>query len=127
MLDIKFIRQNPDKVKEGCRKKQAKVDIDKLLELDKKKRDYLKEIESLRSEQKKFGKGEIEKAKKINTQIKKIEPELKKIEVGFNDLMRQIPNLPLDGVPEGKDESENVVLREVGERPKFDFKFKYYL
>jgi seryl-tRNA synthetase len=127
MLDIKFIRQNPDKVKQGCQKKQLKVDIDKLLKLDEKRRSYLKEIESLRSQQKKFGKNNIAKAKKIKTKIKKIEPELKKIDTEYDKLIRQIPNLPQDDVPEGKDESENVVLREVGKKPKFDFKFKDYL
>ncbi|MBI2626310.1 MAG: serine--tRNA ligase, partial [Candidatus Nealsonbacteria bacterium] len=55
MLDIKFIRQNPEKVKEGLAKKQAKVDIDLLLELDEKKRDYLQKIENMRAEQNKLG------------------------------------------------------------------------
>lgn len=127
MLDIKFIRQNSNKVKEGCRKKQVKVDIDKVLEIDKKKRNYLKEVEALRFEQKKLGKDKIERAKKLKAKIKRIEPQLKKTESEFNKLIKQIPNLPQDDVPEGKDESENVVLREVGKKPKFDFKFKDYL
>ncbi|XOB46521.1 MAG: serine--tRNA ligase [Candidatus Nealsonbacteria bacterium] len=127
MLDIKFIRQNPDKVKEGCRKKQVKIDINTLLELDRKRRNYLKDIESLRSEKKKLARAEIKKAKELKKQIKEIEPELKKIETEFNDLMLQVPNLPQEGVPEGKDESDNVVLRELGEKPKFNFAFKDYL
>ena len=127
MLDIKFIRQNSNKVKEGCRKKQVKVDIDKVLELDKKRRNYLKEVEALRFEQKKLGKDKIERARKVKVKIKRIEPQLKKTESEFNKLMKQIPNLPQDDVPEGKGESENVVLREVGRKPKFDFKFKDYL
>jgi len=127
MLDIKFIRQNPNKVKEGCRKKQVKVDIDKVLELDEKRRNYLKEVEALRFEQKKLGKDKIERAKKLKAKIKRIEPQLKKTESEFNKLVKQIPNLPQDDVPEGKDESDNVVLREVGRKPKFDFKFKDYL
>lgn len=127
MIDIKFIRQNPNKVKEGCRKKQVKVDIDKVLELDEKRRNYLKEVEALRFEQKKLGKDKIERAKKLKAKIKIIEPQLKKTESEFNKLMKQIPNLPQEDVPEGKDESGNVVLREVGRKPKFDFKFKDYL
>ena len=127
MLDIKFIRQNPDKVKKGCQKRQVKVNIDKLLELDKKRRNYLKEIEALRSEQKKVGRNRIDRARKLKAEIKKIEPQFKKTELEFDKFIRQIPNLPQDDVPEGKDESENVVLREVGKKPKFDFKFKDYL
>ena len=127
MLDIKFIRQNPDKVKQGCQKKQVKVNIDKLLELDKKRRNYLKEIEALRSEQKKVGRNKIDRAKKLKAEIKKIEPQFKKTELEFDKLMRKVPNLPQDDVPEGKDESDNVVLKEVGKKPKFDSKFKDYL
>ena len=127
MLDIKFIRENPDKVKKGCKTKQVKVNIDQLLKLDKKRREYLKEIEDLRAKQKKIRREEIEKAKELKAKIKKIEPKLKKIEREFQDLMLQIPNLPLEGVPVGKDERENVVLKEVSEKTKFDFKPKDYL
>jgi seryl-tRNA synthetase len=59
MLDIKFIRENPEVVKEGCRKKQVKVDIDKILELDQKKREYQKKLENLRAEQNKISKSKI--------------------------------------------------------------------
>ena len=127
MLDIKFIRQNPDKVKEGAQNKGVKVDIDKLLELDEKRRKYLKKIEDLRFQQNKLGKNEIKKAKEIKSQIKENEPWLEKIEKDFQDLMLKIPNLPLDDVPVGKDERGNAVLRKWGEQPKFDFKPKDYL
>jgi len=53
MLDIKFIRENPDKIKKGCQNKQIKCDIDKLLEVDKKRRELLQEIEKLKAEQNK--------------------------------------------------------------------------
>jgi seryl-tRNA synthetase len=133
MLDINFIRQNPDKVKEGCQKKQVKVDIDKLLELDKKRREMLQTFESLKAEQNKISrqktqtKEQIEKAREIKEKIKKITPELKEIEKEFNDLMLQVPNLPQEDVPVGKDETDNVVVKEVGEKPKFDFKVKDHL
>jgi len=131
MLDIKFIRENPDKVKQGCQKKQADVDIDKLLEIDKKRRELLQEIEGLKAEQKKVSgkdQSQIEKAKELKSKIKEIEPELSKIEEEFNKLMRQIPNVPLDDVIEGKTEGDNKVLREEGKKPEFsDFKPKDYL
>ena len=62
MLDIKFIRQNPDIIKEGCRKKQVKVDIDRLLEVDKKRREVLQALEDMRAQKNKANK-EIQKAK----------------------------------------------------------------
>jgi len=127
MLDIKFIRQNSDKVKDGAAKKQVKVDIDLFGELDKKKREVLQKIEELRAEQKKLGKDNIITAQKIKSEIKKLEPELDKIEKELDSLLRQIPNLPLDDVPVGKDEKDNVVLKEWGKKPKFGFKPKDYL
>lgn len=127
MLDIKFIRQNPDKVKQGAAQKGAKVDIDKILQLDEKRRDYISQIERLRAEQKKLGKEGIGQAQEIKKQIKKIGPDLEKTEKELSSLLLQIPNLPQDDVPAGKDETANVVLREVGKKPKFSFKPRDYL
>ena len=127
MLEIKFIRQNPEKVKEVCKKRQSKVDIDQLLILDKKKNEYLQEVENLRAKQNKLGKDDIREAQEIKDKIKKIEPELEKTKKEFQNLMLQIPNLPLDDVPVGKDEKDNLVIEEIGEKPKFDFQPKDYL
>ncbi|MBI2449992.1 MAG: serine--tRNA ligase [Candidatus Nealsonbacteria bacterium] len=127
MLDIKFIRQNSEKVKEGVAKKQAKVDIDRLLALDEKKREYLQKIENMRAEQNKLGKDDIAKAQGLKAEIKKLEPELENTEKELQILLRQIPNLPLDTVPVGKDDSENIVLREEGKKTKFDFQPKDYM
>ncbi len=133
MLDIKFIRENPEKVKQGCQKKQVKIDIDRILLLDKKRREFLQKIDFLRAAQNKISEGggrdktQIKKAKELKNQIKELEKEFKKIDEEFNALMLQIPNLPFDDVPIGKDESENKVLREEGKKPKFNFKNKDYL
>lgn len=139
MLDIKFIRQNSNKVEEGCQKKHVKVNIDRLLELDKKRREYLKETESLRAEENRLSylvskerdstkRDElIKRGQEIKTKIRNYETYLKKSNEEFERLMLQIPNLPFDDVPVGKDEKDNVVLREVGEKPKFDFQPKDYL
>ena len=139
MLDIKFIRQNPNKVKEGCKAKQVKVDIDLLLEVDKKLRETLPALEDMRAQKNKANK-EIQRAKdkkekdKIILKMRELDQNsdrltktLKSLSEEFKDLMYQIPNLPQDDVPVGKDERENVVLKEVGEKPKFDFKAKDYL
>jgi seryl-tRNA synthetase len=127
MLDINFIRQNPNKVKEGSQKKGVSVDIDKILELDKKKRELLQKIESLRAEKNKLGKENIQRAQQIKVEIKGLEPELEKIEKEIHSFILQIPNLPLDEVPFGKDERDNVILKKVGKTPKFPFKARDYM
>jgi len=139
MLDIKFIRQNPEKVKEGCRAKQVKVDIDRLLEVDKKRRETLQALEDIRAQKNKANK-EIQRAKdkkekekiilkmrELDKNNDRLDENLKELEGEFNSLMLQIPNLPQEDVPVGKDEKGNVVLKEVGEKTKFDFKPKNYL
>ena len=127
MIDIKLLRENPEKVKKACENKQAKINIDEVLELDEKRRKLIQEIEKLRAEQKKLGKDQIEQAKSLKNKIKELEPELEKAELNFNILFSQIPNLPLDTVPVGKNETENNTLREIGKIPKFSFQPKDYL
>ena len=139
MLDIKFIREHPDEVKEGCRKKGVDLDLDRLLEVDEKRRKVLMEVEGLRSQQKRMSKeiyqkkGEtgqregIDRVRNLKTQLRDSEKELRPIEDEFYALMRMIPNPPLSEVPEGRDETENVVVREVGQRPTFDFTPRDYM
>jgi seryl-tRNA synthetase len=139
MLDIKFIRENPDKVKEGCKAKQVKVNVGRLLRADKKRRETLQALEDMRAQKNKANK-EIQKAKdkrekekvifkmrELDKNNDRLDENLKGLEKEFNSLMLQIPNLPLEEVPVGKDEKDNVVLKEVGERTEFDFKPKDYL
>lgn len=139
MLDIKFIRQNPDKVKEGCKKKQIEVDIDRLLEIDGKKREAQRALEDMLAQKNKASL-EIAKAKEkkdkekiilrmreLDTNSDRLNKNLKELEGEFNSLISQIPNVPFEEVPAGKDDRDNVVLREVGEKPKFDFRPRDYL
>ncbi|MCD6094629.1 serine--tRNA ligase [bacterium] len=130
MLDIKLIRENPELIKEGCRKRGARVDIDRILDLDKRKRELMHKIEQLRSKQKELGSQTplpLKKLKQIKNEIKKLEPLLKEKEEKLQELLLSLPNLPLEDVPEGKDEKENVVLRREGDLKRFDFKPKDYL
>ncbi|MBU2579161.1 serine--tRNA ligase [Patescibacteria group bacterium] len=139
MLDIKFIRENIDKVKKGCQAKQAKVEIDTLLDIDKKRREIIQAIEDMRAQKNQASK-EIQKTENLEEKNKiiqkmrekdsdndKLNREIKEIDEEFNNLMLQIPNLPFDDVPAGKNEKENVILRKWGEPTKFIFQPKNYL
>ncbi len=127
MIDIKLLRENPEKIKQACENKRAKVNVDEVLELDKKRRELIQQIEGLRAEQKKLGKDQIERAKELKNKIKELEPELEKAEKEFKEMFSKIPNPPLDDVIVGKDETENKILREVGKKTKFSFQPKDYM
>ncbi|HDM31793.1 MAG TPA: serine--tRNA ligase, partial [bacterium] len=128
----------PEKVKEGIRKKGVEVDLDEILRLDEKRRKLQKRIDEIRAQKNKASReivrlkeAEREKLLKELKELDKegdiLEKEFKEIEKKFWDLMAKVPNLPFDEVPVGKDERDNVVLKEVGEIPKFDFEPKDHL
>jgi len=127
MIDIKYIRENPDKIKEGCQNKQVKCDLDRLLELDKERRKIIQEVENLKAEQNKLGKDDQEKAKEIKIKIKELEPEFKKINQEYNELLYEVPNVTDPEMPIGKSEKENIEVKKWGEIPKFDFKIKNHM
>ncbi len=126
MLDIKYIREHPEEVKEGCKKKGFDCDVGQILKLDEKKRGLLLKIETLRADQGKLGKEDIAGAKKIKEEVKELEPQLEEIDKNLHSLLILLPNLPQDAVPVG-DESVNVVLHQHGKAPKFDFEPKDHL
>jgi seryl-tRNA synthetase len=136
MLDINFIRQNPQKVKKAAQNKGVKVDIDQLLEVDKKRRETLRALEDMRAQKNKASK-EIARAKderekrklilemrELDTNSDRLEKNLKEIEKQFNDLLLPVPNMPFDDVPWGEDERNNKVLYKVGKTAKFSFQPK---
>jgi seryl-tRNA synthetase len=139
MLDIKFIRENSSKVKEGARKKGVDVDIERLLEVDKKRRETLQALEDMLAQKNKASKiisqtkdeGEKEKLilemRELDRNSDRLNKNSKESEEEFNKLMLQIPNLPFDDVPVGKDEKENVVLKEIGKKTEFGFQPKDYM
>ena len=135
MLDLRFIRTNLDKVKDMLNKRGYELDMSKFEELDKKRREMITEIESLRAKRneindqvsKRRKKGEdiselIDQMKTISSKIKEKEKELPKIEEEFNNFLLQIPNIPHESVPIGKDENDNQVVRYWGKKPEFSFK-----
>jgi len=117
MIDIKLVRDNPDIVKKKLQDRGAKIDIDKIIKLDKERRGLIQEIEDLKAEKNKLGAQDQQKGKEIKEKIKNLEPELGKTEKEFNDLMLKVPNLPLDNVWVGKDSRDNKVIKKVGAVP----------
>ena len=136
MIDIKFIRENPEKAKENSRNKNVKVDIDKLLKLDAEKRDLLIALEDLRAKKNQANKemNVVKNRGKIILQMQEldrnndlVESKFKKISKEFNELLLQVPNICFDDVPVGKTDKDNIVIREIGDKPRFSFKPKDYL
>jgi len=131
MLDIKYIRENPDKIKENNKNRGVKVDLDRFLELDRQRTELIQKVDELRA-QKNKPKGkptpeDLKKLKEIKEKEDKLAKELNETEKEYRDIYLKIPNLTHPDVPVGKDESENVSMRKVGEVPKMDFKPKDHL
>ena len=133
MIDIQYVRDNPDRVKEYSAQKGNKVDVDGLLEADELKRSLTREIEDKRQERNQLisvSKGErpsdeqIQKGRYVREEIEKLEAKLRENDEVFTELLNQIPNAPLGDVPVGASEDENVVVKTVGEKPIFDFPVK---
>lgn len=135
MLDIKFIRENPDKVKESLKNRGMHANVDELLSLDKKRREIISELDSLRHNKKidsekiaklkKDGKNaeeEIQHTKMLSQKTKKLELEVGDVEKKLYDLSLDIPNIPHNTVPVGPGPEENRIIRSYGEIPQFDFR-----
>ena len=135
MLDIKFIRENIKEVKDSIKKRGSKVDVDKLLRLDEKKRKIQTELEGISAlknkASKEIAKGDkkkiIAEMKKIDKKGDKIKPGLVKVEKELKELLYKVPNVLAKDVPTGKDESENKVIKKVGKVPKFSFPVKDHM
>ncbi|HSD56236.1 MAG TPA: serine--tRNA ligase [Candidatus Saccharimonadales bacterium] len=135
MLDIQFIRENPDLVTEKAQAKGYKVNIPELLAVDEKRRELTTQLEALRAKrnenaaQMKGGKPTpelIENGKQIKVQLAELETAFEGVHRQYEELLHAVPNMPLEGVPLGATEDENVVARTVGEPTKFDFEPKQH-
>ena len=137
MLDMDFIRRNPEIVKNAIRNKHETADVDALLKLDEQRRSLVFESEQLRgkrndvsksiAEMKKSGEDAtdvIAEMRDIGAKIKEYEAGLGELEPQINEIYVRIPNVPAEDVPVGVDENDNEELRTWGERKTFDFKPK---
>lgn len=126
MLDIKFIRQNPELIKEAVRKKHIDFDVERLIAADARRRELLESSESLKAEQNKRSKGpqasqDLEELKAIKEKIRVLETELETVQKTFNELMLLVPNVPDESVPEGKSDADNKEIKIWGKLPRFNF------
>ena len=126
MIDIKLIRENPEKIKQAVLDKARSVDVDKIVELDKKNRELTTKIDELRHKQKQFGKEDLEKAQANKQELKKLESDAKVGEKELIDLLYLVPNPSADFVPKGGEEN-NKIIKTIGKIPAFDFKPKDHL
>lgn len=137
MLDLRFIREETEQVKQGLRKLGAEAPIDEIVELDERRRELLQEVEALRHERnvtsERIGKMEsqeerqplIEEMRKVNDRISELEEDLQEVETALEEAMFQVPNMPHESVPVAHDESENVVVRTEGQvRSEADMGFE---
>lgn len=143
MLDIKYIRENAEKIKEAARVKNIKIDINRLLEIDEKRKVLIQKSDELRAQKNEISgqtKGEkpspelIKKSKTIKEALAEIEENLNPLEKEYVDLMYRVPLVPSKDTPIGKDDSENVEIKrwspekgDGGDPKEFNFKFKDHI
>ncbi|MFA5047669.1 MAG: serine--tRNA ligase [Patescibacteria group bacterium] len=126
MLDIKVIRDNPDKIKENCQNRLAEVDIDHLIELDNQRREVIAQMDKLRAQRNLASKTKptaetIIEMKKVGEKITELESSIGPIEVEFRELLLRVPNLTHPDVVVSKNEDDNPVLEIVKQPRQFDF------
>ncbi len=132
MLDIRFIRENAGAVKDACRRKRIDVDLDRLLDLDRRQREIKSAFEEKKAEQNRRSKeaGRLEGEDKtraltglkaLSEETKALEAVLKEADEALRVLLLQVPNIPAAAVPAGRDDTENVEIRRWGEPRSFDF------
>ena len=127
MLDIKFIRENIDLVRQAIANRQDSTPLDEILQLDSECRQKILELEGLRHErkeasrEKQAGEEAINRGRELRARIRSLEEEVRSLDEQLEELLLQVPNIPHPTVPVGKDESESVVVRSWGEPKSLDF------
>lgn len=137
MLDIKLVRTDPDKVREGMAKRGASVPLDEFLKLDEERRSKLVEVEQLKNKRntvsKEVGRLKankedasvlIQEMQQVGDSIQRLDQEIREIEEQLTQIVMIIPNIPHESVPVGPDESGNQQIRTWGEPRKFAFEPK---
>jgi len=124
MLDLKFIRENIEQVRQAVANRQTTAPLDEILKLDQERRQKMLELEKLRHARKETAREKraaAEEGRSLRDKIKALEDKANKLDEQLKDLLLQVPNLPHPSVPVGKDEDDSPIVRSWGEPPKFDF------
>lgn len=125
MLDIKFIRENPQLIKKILIDKWVKLDLDEFLKIDDQRKKLSFELDELNALKKQIAKEQNqEKWVQIKQKTQDLEKQLNEINQKFNKILYEFPNIPSEDTPVWKDDSENVVVRKIWELPKFNFEPK---
>jgi len=127
MLDLKFIRENIDLVREAVANRQDTAPLDEILELDLERRQKMLELENLRharkeaARERKPAKETADEGRELRSKIRALEEEVRSLDRQIEELLLQVPNIPQPTVPVGVDERDNPVVRSWGEPKSFDF------
>jgi seryl-tRNA synthetase len=123
MLDLKFIRDNIDSVREAVARRKDSAPLDEILKLDTERRQRVTELEDLRRARKETArkKTAAEEGRKLRTKIKELEGEVRNLDEKLKELLLQVPNIPQPTVPVGSGEEDNALVRTWGEPKSFDF------
>jgi seryl-tRNA synthetase len=133
MLDIKFIRKNKEEVRKAILDRKMKLSLERLLDLDEKRRVLKQELDELRQKKNDIAQKIkedkptdelIKNGKEVKMLIAEVVGRYKNVEQEFEELMMYVPNIPAKDTPKGKDESDNVVVDEYGKKPDFKFKIR---
>jgi seryl-tRNA synthetase len=139
MLDIKYLKQNIDFVRQKMDERGQKIDFDRFIDLDAKRRDILQAVETLRNERNSVSKqvGELKKKKEdasaliekmgdVSAKIKEYDESLRVTEEELNAFVMVVPNVQHESVPQGQGSEDNTVVRTWGEKPVFSFEPKQH-
>jgi len=125
MLDLKFIRENTDLVRQAVANRNDTAPLDEILKLDQERRDRLNELDNLRHTRKEAAKerktASPDEGRNLRNRIRELEEEARKLDEQLQDLLLRVPNIPQPTVPAGKSDQDNIVLRSWGEPKKLDF------
>jgi seryl-tRNA synthetase len=135
MIDIREIRENPEKFKSACKAKKFAVDIDRLLEVDEELKTTRQQLQDISTDKNRIGKSipklppdqkqaALSQLSELKESESKYDESLRKLQPQFDELMQQVPQPADDDVPLGKDDTENTEIRKEGQIPQFDFELK---
>lgn len=138
MIDLRLLRTDPERVRSSLNKRGSDIDLDRLITLDEEHRRLLSEVERMRAEQNRVNKSIasssgaqrqplIEAARDLSERLRRLEADQVRVKAELEEAVQWVPNLVHPAVPPGSSEDDNVVVKEVGDRPPFDFQARDHL